>query len=140
MLHGAISPAAVRRRHDGAVALTDVGFPNGGSLGPYGAPEMVHDAPAHAAAPLAADCFSVGALLLEVLTGKTPRWNQALGRLEDQTTSEPLMPTAPPAGPLAAAWPLCSGLTQKAPLPSLTRTRARNRARARTRTRTRARA
>ena len=77
MLHGAISPAAVRRRHDGAVALTDVGFPNGGSLGPYGAPETVHDAPAHAAAPLAADCFSVGALLLEVLTGKTPRWNQA---------------------------------------------------------------
>ena len=37
----------------------------------------MHDAPAHAAAPLAADCFSVGALLLEVLTGKTPRWNQA---------------------------------------------------------------
>ena len=41
VLHGAISPAAVRRRHDGAVALTDVGFPNGGALGPYGAPEMV---------------------------------------------------------------------------------------------------
>ena len=40
-------------------------------------PTQVHDAPAHAAAPLAADCFSVGALLLEVLTGKTPRWNQA---------------------------------------------------------------
>ena len=140
MLHGAISPAAVRRRHDGAVALTDVGFPNGGSLGPYGAPEMVHDAPAHAAAPLAADCFSVGALLLEVLTGKTPRWNQALGRLEDETPSEPLMPTAPPAGPLAAAWALCSGLTQKAPLPSLTRTRARTRARTRTRTRARPRA
>jgi hypothetical protein len=77
VLHGAISPAAVRRRPDGAVGLTDVGFPHGGALGPYGAPEMVHDAPAHAAAPLAADCFSVGVMLLEVLSGKTPRWNQA---------------------------------------------------------------
>lgn len=119
VLHGAISPAAVRRRPDGAVALTDVGFPHGGALGPYGAPETVHDAPAHAAVPLAADCFSVGAMLLEVLSGKTPRWNQALGRLEDASTSEPLMPAEAPAGPLASAWAVCSGLIQKAPLARL---------------------
>ena len=62
----------VKIRPDGTVGLTDVGFPNGGMLGPYGAPETVHDAAAHAAAPLAADLWSIGAMLLELLTGSTP--------------------------------------------------------------------
>jgi len=114
VMHGAITPAAVRCRPDGSVALTDVGFPHGGVVGPYGAPEAVHDAAAHGRAPLAADAWPVGAMLLELLTGSTPRWNQAVGRLEDAHTSEPLLPPSAP-GPLAEAWRLATALTTKAP-------------------------
>ena len=63
-------PAAILSRPDGSLALTDVGFPNGGTAGPYTAPELIHDAAA-ATAPAAADSYSLGVIVAELLSGAT---------------------------------------------------------------------
>ena len=64
----------MRASPDGRIVLSEAGFvSSGGSTGPYDAPEVLHDPSAHTAAPLAADAWSLGAMLLELLTGTTPR-------------------------------------------------------------------
>ena len=119
--HRALTPAAILSRPDGSLALTDVGFPNGGTAGPYTAPELIHDAAAAKRSPAAADSYSLGVIVAELLSGATPRWNASMGRVEDAATSAPLAPPRAPAdGAAADAWALCAALCASPPAARLT--------------------
>ena len=113
--HGCLTPEAVRVRSGGSVVLSDICFPTAvaGREGgfPYTAPESANGEPS-----LPADCWSVGAILIELLTGGTPRWNATKSCLEDATTARPLgPPRPPPPGRLGHAWALAAGLTAADP-------------------------
>ena len=59
---------------------------------------------------------SAGAMMLELLSGSTPRWNQAKGHLEDAVLSQPLAPPTPlPPTDLGHAWALAVALTSHDP-------------------------
>ncbi|KAL1527169.1 hypothetical protein AB1Y20_015849 [Prymnesium parvum] len=121
ILHGALSPEAVRVRPDGSLALGCTGFRTSATMGPYDAPEVFHDPSAHRAAPLAADAWSLGAVLLELLTGVTPRWNQMMNYLEDAVLSRPLLPPEVLGDDaLGVAWKLTLALTERDPRKRLT--------------------
>ena len=109
--HLGLTPDAVRVRSDGSLILSGRG--KSPSDGLYCAPEPEKN--------FSADGWSLGALLIELLTGSTPRWNQTKSCLEDATTSAALRPPQPlPAGPLGQAWALAKGLTASEPTTRVT--------------------
>ena len=96
--HGSLAPEAVITDGDGRVLyLSRIGFPNAAAGGgPYVSPELLHDPAAALLWPLAADAWAVGVMMVEALSGETPRWNAQMRRLEASTSGQPL---EPPPGP-----------------------------------------
>eukprot|EP00899_Mesostigma_viride_P026981 jgi/Mesvir1/7468/Mv25119-RA.2 len=97
VVHRDLKPENILLQDDGQIALCDFGVSHdvsrtfqttlatqlGGFTTAYAAPEMLANQPSAKQWPFAQDMWSLGVMLLEILTGSLPHWNAVAGRLED---------------------------------------------------------
>eukprot|EP00899_Mesostigma_viride_P019103 jgi/Mesvir1/27194/Mv07044-RA.4 len=97
VVHRDLKPENILLQDDGQIALCDFGVSHdvsrafkttlatqlGGFTVAYAAPEVLTSQPSAKQWPFAQDMWSLGVMLLEILTGSLPLWNVVAGRLED---------------------------------------------------------
>eukprot|EP00899_Mesostigma_viride_P017736 jgi/Mesvir1/25964/Mv20952-RA.3 len=97
VVHRDLKPENILLQDDGQIALCDFGVSHdvsrtfqttlatqlGGFTTAYAAPEVLTNQPSAKQWPFAQDMWSLGVMLLEILTGSLPHWNAVAGRLED---------------------------------------------------------
>eukprot|EP00899_Mesostigma_viride_P026984 jgi/Mesvir1/7470/Mv19233-RA.1 len=97
VVHRDLKPENILLQDDGQIALCDFGVSHdvsrtfqttlatqlGGFTTAYAAPEVLTNQPSAKQWPFAQDMWSLGVMLLEILTGFLPHWNAVAGRLED---------------------------------------------------------
>eukprot|EP00899_Mesostigma_viride_P003087 jgi/Mesvir1/1277/Mv16252-RA.2 len=98
VVHRDLKPENILLQDDGQIALCDFGVSHdvsracqttmathaaGGFTTAYAAPEVITAQPSAKQWPFAQDMWSLGVMLLELLTGSIPSWNRTRARLED---------------------------------------------------------